>query len=215
MKLHHTYQQYSTGHLTLEEAAEQLGKTPKNLKIALTKSGKRLSKAFKVLDGIADGRINTSDAAEVLGVTPREVNRLVHTWNVTRPVTKPSDKTVMPLRADLKWKLRKQQALRFISGELEIWEAGDNAGVSFRMMYRWASDLLKKHLEMHTRELHAMSSIERRRISLHIEDAERFEDNEIRVLNEIVAGRIELEQEALDRAIEQRAQRKVANGAHR
>lgn len=198
MKLLDIYTALEHREIDQEQAARLLNLTMKQLKFRLTRWGHRLPLLLSVLDKIKEDRITRDEAAQALQVTGREINQLMRSWNVDRPI---KEYVVNRAKAEVKWEIRKRFALDFISGHMELMEAAEGAGVSDRQMRRWVSELLNKHFQMPWGDLRELDSAKRARLAEEIEKAENLELERQQTLNSIAKGKKTLESEALDRVI--------------
>lgn len=205
MNLLDVYNMLQKNEITPDVAATALGLTPKDLKFRLTRYGVRLPLVLATLDRIRHDTMTRDEAAQALSLGVREVNQLMQTWKVRRPL-KPY--IVQRSISKVKWEVRKKFAIEFIAGTCTLDDASENAGVSTRQMRRWVSDLLKAHFEMPFKDLHRLSLPRRARLADEIEEAEGLELAKQQVLNEIAHGKRTLAEEALVRIMARRARRK-------
>lgn len=195
------YTLQSSGRMTEQEVADALNIPLRSYRIRCTKWGHRFPLMLTVLDKIAADSITRSEAAETLGVSVRQVNKLSESWKVQRPV---KEYLIERTRSKVKWEIRKKHAIDFISGSMPLDEAAERSGVSTRMMRRWVSDLLMKHFEMPWKDLVKLPDSRRRRLAQTIEDAEGLELAKQNVLNAIARGDKTLHEEALERVAARR-----------
>lgn len=186
MKLIEIYTMMERGDLSEDETARVLNMSVRNLRFRLTKWGHRLPLLLSTLDKIREDKISRVDAAEVLQVTPREINHLMNSWKITRPI---KGYLIDRAKADVKWEVRKKFAIDFIAGHLEMDDAAVAADVSPRQMRRWVSDLLMTHFEMPYKDLKQVSNPQRLRLAREIERAEGLEDAKQRVIDAISLAR--------------------------
>ena len=181
---------------------------PNILKFRMTKFGHRLPLVLATLDKIRNDEITRPEAAEVLGVTTRQINHLMNNWKVERPL-----KAYLVTRqaSKIKWELRKKYAIDFIAGTIDINQAAEAAKCSDRQMRRWVSELLMKHYEMPFKDLKLVQDRRRIRLAQEIEEAEGIELAKQRVLEAISDGKKAIEDEAFDRVLAKK-RRKVPNG---
>lgn len=198
MRLLEVYSMMESGQLSHVEAAEALNMSPKILKFRMTKFGHRLPLVLSTLDKIRHDEIGRPEAAEVLGVTVRQVNHLMNNWHVERPL-----KAYLVTRAasKVKWELRKKFAIDFIAGNINIEQAAEAAKCSTRQMRRWVSELLTKHYEMPFKDLKLVPDRRRSRLANEIEEAEGIELAKQRVLDAIADGKKAIQEEAFDRVL--------------
>ena len=184
--------------LTINEAAQALKMTPVGLKQRITKHGTKLPTLLATLDQIAADQVSREEAAKALGVSIREVNFLMKSWKVVRPI-KPY--LVTRTASKVKWEVRKKLAIDFISGATPIEEAAEFAGVSERQMRRWVSNLVRHHYGMFWKELVDLPESKRRRIASELEVKEGLELSKQQALLPIYQGNKTVHEEALDRVI--------------
>jgi hypothetical protein len=191
--------------INLSEAAKALGMTDRDLKFRLTRHGARLPGILTVLDRIRRDEITRDNAATYLNVSVREVNQLMKTWRVSRPL---KQYLVDRAAAKVKWEVRKKFAIEFIAAQSTIEDAAENAGVSQRQMRRWVSDLLDKHYGMVFKDLRRLTEVRRRRLADEIETAEGLELAKQQMVKAIADGKRSITDEALDRVLARKARRK-------
>lgn len=205
-KLWNTFRAYKRGTITEEQAAEAFGLTVKSFRFRQSALGDRFELTLKTLDKIRDDDISRDQAAEVLGTQVRQVNYLMNSWGVKRPL---KDYPVVRTASKVKWELRKKCAIDYIAGDSEIEVAAERAGCSTRQMRRWVSELLKKHFEMEFIDLRRLTDTRKRRIADEIETAEGLELAKQQVLNAISRGEKSVREEALERVLAKRKNRGV------
>jgi len=201
MTLLEIYNLVQTKEITETEAAAALELPLAQFRMRKTKWGHRLPLMFSVLDKVRDDGITRDGAAEALQVTVREINKLMTSWNVTRPI-KPY--LLQREASKVKWEVRKKFAIDFIHGSTTVDEAAESAEVDPRQMRRWVSGLLMKHFEMPWKDLVKMPLNRRRRLAQEIEDAEGFEMSKQNLVNSIARGDKTLQDEALERVTAKR-----------
>lgn len=204
MNLLDVYNLFDKGDITQEEAASTLGMTLKTFRFRCTKWGHRLPLLLAILDKIKEDKITREEAAVALSVTAREVNQLMKSWNISRPV---KEYALNKAKAEVKWEIRKRYAIDFIAGSSDIDDAAERAEVSVRQMRRWVSDLINKHFGMVWGDLKLLSNAKRKSLALEVEKAENLELERQQTLNAIASGRKTLESEALDRALTRKKKR--------
>lgn len=204
MNLLDVYNLFDKGDITQEEAASTLGMTLKTFRFRCTKWGHRLPLLLAILDKIKEDKITREEAAVALSVTAREVNQLMKSWNISRPV---KEYALNKAKAEVKWEIRKRYAIDFIAGSSDIDDAAERAEVSVRQMRRWVSDLINKHFGMVWGDLKLLSNAKRKALALEVEKAENLELERQQTLNAIASGRKTLESEALDRALTRKKKR--------
>ena len=202
MNLLDVYNLLSQGEITDEQAANTFGFTVENFRYRVAKWKHRLPLMLATLDKIATDAISREEAAETLEVTERQVNKLMESWKVVRPL-----KTYLVVRAStqIKWEIHMKFAIEVISGSAEFPDAAEGAGISIRQMRRWVSNLLKKHYEMPYKDLLGLSLTRRRRLADEIERAEHLELSKMQVLKSIADGKLSREEEALNRVLSKRS----------
>jgi hypothetical protein len=188
--------------LTVEEAAKLLGFEPQEFQRRIGIWGARIDDLFKIFDMIQNDEISRSEAAITLGVGVREVNHLMQSWGVRRPL---KEYLVRKAEVSVKWELHKKWAIGFIADEYSIEEAALGANLSTRQMRRWIAELLNKHYEMVYKDLKELSLARRRRLADEMETAEGIELSKRKVLESISRGERSLEQEALERVLSKRS----------
>ena len=186
------------GDISFEEAAEAFGIAPRDLKFRSTRWNHRLPLLLAMLDRIRKDEISRDDAAAVLGVTTRQINHLMNTWKVERPV---KEYLIERATAKVKWEVRKKFAIDYIAGTLDLDKAAEAAGVSVRQMRRWVSELLIKHFEMPFKDLKQVSMNRRTRLANEVEVAEGLEREKLRVADAISTGDRTLKEEAVERVL--------------
>lgn len=201
MNLMDIYNLMVTRQLTEEEVAKVLGFTPTTFKLRCAKWGHRLPLLLATLDKIRRDEISRDEAAETLNVSVRNVNALMKSWNVSRPLR---NYIVDRTASKVKWEIRKKFAIEYIADQCTIEEAAENAGVSTRQIRRWVSELLDKHFGMVFKDLAQVASHKRKRLADDIEVAEGLELAKQNVLNQIVKGQKTVREEALDRVLARR-----------
>lgn len=204
MTLLDVYNLLQNHEITYAEASKALGLTERDLKFRVTRYGVRLPMVLATLDCIRRDEIKRDGAAQALSVSVREVNNLMRTWRVRRPLKK---YLITRTASKVKWEVRKKFAIEFISGTCTIDDAAESADVSTRQMRRWVSEPLEKHFEMPFKDVRTLSLPKRKRLADEIETAEGLEMAKQQVLNEIVSGRRSLADEAIERVMARRARR--------
>jgi transposase len=207
MPLLNAYLQYTRNKLTLEELAEFYGLTVRDMKFRISRYGDDLPKVLDVLDRIGRNAISRTEAAEELGKSARQVNALMESWKVKRPI---SDYLVTNEAADLKWVVRKKWAIDYIAGGVNIEDAAASAGVSSRQMRRWVSELLIKHYQMPFKDLATVPERKRSKLALEIETAEGIEYAERELVLTVARGEKTIEQIALEIVKSKKKQREKA-----
>lgn len=178
-----------------------LGFTEADLKRRLTVWGDRSKDLFEVLDLIQKDEITRTEASQRLKVGVREINHLMSSWGVRRPL---KDYLVTKYAASVKWELHKKWAIGFIADEYTIEDAALGAGLSTRQMRRWIADLVDKHYGMVFKDLKGLTLARRRRLADEMETAEGIELAKRKVLESISRGERSLKDEALERVLSKR-----------
>lgn len=205
MKLTESFKLFKENKITLEEAAAKMNLTPKDLKFRITVNGDKLPTLLKTLERIQENEITRGEASQLLNVSPRQINQLMKTWKVERPL---SEYLVTKEQAALKWMMRKRWAIEFVAGTVKIEDAAQEADVSERQIRRWVSELLDKHMGMVFKDLNTLSTKKRFRIANEIETAEGIEYAEQQMLKAISNGDATLNQLATEKAQANRRRRK-------
>ena len=141
MSLAFLYRQFDNGELSETEVAREFGFTLKMFRSRLTKWGDRIKLMLTVLDQIMADEMTRDEAAIQLEVTVRDINKLMVSWQVGRPVKAYKQRRA---RSKLKWIIRQAFAIMFIRGSMTLSAAAASGSVSERQMRRWISDLLGK-----------------------------------------------------------------------
>jgi len=202
MNLLDVYNLLVTKEITEEQAANTLGITVTDLRFRLTRHGHRLPLVLATLDKIGNDSISRIDAAEVLGLSKREINKLMVSWQIKRPM---KENVIDRQVSKIKWEIRKKYAIDFIAGGDDIETVAEQASVSSRQMRRWVSGLLEEHFQMTYKEMMSLTDARRRRLADEIETAENLELAKQQVLKSIADGKVSLEEEALKRLMSKRS----------
>ena len=157
------------------------------------------------LDQIVAGAIDRNNAAKTLEVSTRQVNKLMESWSVQRPL---KNYLVVRAASNLKWDIRKTFAIDYIAGRETLENAAAGAGVSGRQMRRWVVDLLKEHLGIVFKDLGKLSEALRRSISRQILAGEEIDSTTQQKVLEIASGKVSIEDEALARVLLKRKKRR-------
>lgn len=206
MKLLDVYNLIEQGQVTDEQAAEALDLSHRQWEMRKKKWGHRLPLLFSILDKIKEDKITRLEAAQILGTTERNVNSLMQSWGVVRPL-KPY--LVARAAAEVKWEIRKKMAIDFIAGATTIEDAAEGAEVSDRQMRRWVSELLHKHFGMVFKDLKPLQLRRRQRLAEEVEEAERLELAKQQQLKAVLSGQKTIQEEALERAVARRESRRA------
>lgn len=182
--------------ITLEEAASAFNFTVTDMKFRLTKWGHRLPLLLATLDKIRENELSRGEAAATLSVTPRQINQLMKTWSIVRPIP---DYVVRNTLTEIKWEIRKKYAIEFIAGSCTLEEASDNAEVSTRQMRRWVAELLHKHFGMVFKDLKELTESKKKRVADEIEASEGLEYAKQSVIRAISRGESTMMEEAAAR----------------
>lgn len=196
MNLIDIYNALQKGDITTEEAAQALGFTHTDMKFRITRWGHRLPLLLATLDKIRAGTVGRGEAAKTIGVSLRQMNHLMQTWKVHRPIAK---YVVNHTLAEVKWEIRKKYAVDYIAGGVTIEEAAERASVSTRQIRRWVSELLRKHFSMVWKDLKEVPMHRRARLATEIERAEGLEYGKQAVIQAISRGDTTLFDEAANR----------------
>lgn len=187
--------------ITVEQAAIALELPVRDLRFRLSRWGDRLPLLLSTLQKIKEGSLARDDAARTLGCSVRQVNYLMETWKVSRPLPQ---YIVTRTASKVKWELRKKFAIEYIAGQSTIEDAAEAAQVSDRQMRRWVSELLRKHYGMVFKDLKELSERKRMRLADEIETAEGLELAKQNVLKALADGKKTIEEEALERVLSKR-----------
>ena len=204
MNLLDIYSLLEKGELTQEEAAKALDLTEADLKYRLTRWGHRLPLMLATLDKIKADRITRAAAAELLNVTPREINNLMNNWSVKRPI---KEYAITRETSKVKWEIRKKFAIEYIAGQSTLEDAAARACVSERQIRRWVADLLAKHFQLQWKDHAKLSLQQMTRMADEIERKENLEMTKINTINSIACGAKTEQEEALDRILATKAKR--------
>lgn len=196
MKLLDLYSLHSSGQVTDAEVASALGITPKSWRIRLTKQGHRLPMVLDVLDKISIGTISRDEASVALSVDVRNVNALMRSWEVQRPIT---TDVVRRVAAKVKWEVRKKCAIDYIAGTLNLGSAAESSKISDRQVRRWVSDLLRKHYDMPFKDLKQVELTRRVKIARDIQQAEDLEEQKMNMMRAVFNGTRSVTDEAFER----------------
>lgn len=204
MNLIDIYSMLQRKEITIQDASKALEVTESNLKYRLTRWGNRLPLLLVTLDRIRNDGIPRSEAAANLGVSNRQVNALMNTWHVHRPLP-----TYLVERAasSVRWEIHKKYATDFIADSVTIEQAAESAHISPRQMRRKVSELLDKHFGMVFKDLEHLALHKRKRLADEIETAEGIEVVKAQVLKAIAEGKKSLHEEAFKRVIAKRSVR--------
>lgn len=201
------YTSLQSSEITFEEAAKRFGLTETDLRFRLTVWGRRLPRLLKVLDKICADTVSRAEAAEQLGVSPRQVNKLQESWNVLRPI---KAYRIDRAATKIKWELHKKCAIEVIDGSSNFISAAESAQLSPRQMRRRVATLLLDHSQMSYKDLKSLSASKRRRIADHIEVAENFELCEQADMRLIASGKVSLRDVAFKKVLSTDERRKTA-----
>lgn len=204
MRLHQVYTMWLHKKLDDEETAKQLGMTATDWRFRVSRYGRRLPIVLKTLDRIASDEITRSEAAQILGVTERQVNHLSKNWSIERPI---KAYVINKAVTSVKWELRKRFAIEVIAGTEDFESAAEKSGISTRQLRRWVADLLEKHYQMVYKDLKTLSMRRRGRLADDIEQTEGLEVAKINVLNEVARGERAIEEVAMERVLSKRSLR--------
>ena len=201
----HVYNLMNMGEITQAQAAQALGYSEENLKWRLSRHGNRIPLILATLDKIHAAKITRLEAAEVLGVSTRQVNKLMESWKIVRPLNPTMPYLVNRAESEVKFERRKHFAIEFIAGKLNFEKAAEAADCSTRQIRRWVSDLLEKHFEMPYKDLVDLELPKRARLASEIRTAEQLEKAKQSVINAIADGHLDAKDEAINRVLAKRS----------
>lgn len=205
MNLLHVYNLLNTGEISHAQAAEAFGFTEQSLTFRMTRHGDRLPLILAVLDQIKADKISRIEAAERLGVSDRQINKLMESWSAQREIDLTKSYLVGRAASKVKWEVRKNAAIDFIEGKLNFEMAAETANCSTRQIRRWVDDLLKKHYEMPYKDLLTLSMTKRARLAQEIRTAEGLEKAKQEMAIAIADGRTTVKDEAIKRVLAKRS----------
>jgi hypothetical protein len=196
MSLFKTYYQYTQGEITELEAADQFGITVRDLRFRITRLGEDLPQRLSVLDRISANEISREEAASILGITTRQVNKSQETWSVGRPLALYLiDKAV----SKAKWEIAKNFAIEFIGDYMTLDQAAEAAKMDTRNMRRWVQKLMTAHFKIPYTELKKLSLNRRREMAKEIRDKEGLGLAKKRVIDEVAKGELDIKKLAEER----------------
>lgn len=176
---------FERGDIKLTEATETLGaRTASDVLKSLTAYREHLPYLIAMSDRLSVQHEKASDRtallaeiAERLGVTLRQVNRLMRNTNIITP--SPYQAMMRKFRAEEakeKWRVRFDCALSVIAGLDKMDTAAEIAEVSSRQMYRWVNKLLDTQF-IKLKEVRQLQMYRRKEIADQIEQTqgEHFE----------------------------------------
>jgi hypothetical protein len=198
MKLLTIYTLLDSKEITDEEAALALGLTDSEWRQRRARWGARLPLLFGVLDRIRDDTITRDEAADVLQTSVRNVNALMKSWHVARPL---KEYLIQREAAKVKFEIRKKAAIDFIAGADDIETAAVAGDCSTRQIRRWVSDLLGKHFNMVWKDLKGLRPHRRERLAREIERMENLEVAKQAALDQIRRGSKSVHEEAIERIL--------------
>jgi len=196
MSLYDVYSQYNQGKITEEEAASQFGLTLRDFRFRKSRFGERLPQVLKVLDQIAADEISRSDAAALLQVEGRTINRLQQSWSTVRPVKEYKVKEAV---AAIKWEIHKKYACEYIADRITLEEAAEKTNTSTRQVRRWITKLIVKHFGITFKDLADINWMRRRKMADQIEEAEGLESSKQQLLEAVAEGDMAIEELAAER----------------
>jgi hypothetical protein len=198
MNLLEVYAALRSNRIDEKGAANAFGVSVRSLRFAMSRHGARFPGLLATLDAIRNDEITRDEAAENLGVSVRQVNNLMLTWKVKRPL-----RTYLVRRkvSEMKWEIRKTFAIEYISGKCSIEEAAEEAEVSSRQMRRWVSDLLHEHFGLKFVDLKRLSDGKRERLAREIEAAESLDLARQQALKALLRQKKSLEETAIDQLL--------------
>ncbi len=124
-----------------------------------------------------DRRVIVEEVATKLGITVRQVNRMMKNTNIVTPSPyKFMMRQLKEVEAKEKWRTRFECALSVIAGADKMEDAAERSEVTTRQMYRWVNKLLDTQ-EIKLRDLRKLQIYRRKEIADHIEQTqgEHFE----------------------------------------
>jgi hypothetical protein len=198
MDLLDIYASMQRGGIDADGAAKLFGLHERAMSIRISRWGHRLPLMLSLMDKLKRAEVTTAEAADVLSVSTREINRLMKSWNVRRPI---KSYRLTKAASAVKWELRKKYAIDYIAGSINIEEAAMSADVTSRQMRRWVTDLLKTHRAIAWKDLKRLSNRQRWRLAGDIETAESLEMSKQQVLQSITYGQTTINEVALERVV--------------
>jgi len=190
------YRELVSQKIDLGTAASRYGISTKGLKSRLTKWGNSMPLVLMTLDRIVADAISRDEAAKLLNVTPRNINKLMESWSVQRPV---KDYLVNRTISALKWDVRIKYAIDYISGTTSLDVAASGAGISTRQVRRWVTDLLHDYHGIVFKDLAKLAPDVRSRVGKIIGAGQKIDDESERLILAISSDRVKLETEARKR----------------
>ena len=191
--------------ISAAEAAQIYAISPSDFQLRLSRNGNHLPLILKSLDRVATGHLSSNELSVILGVSVRQCNALIKSWNVTRPAKCLPEYLVERTASKVKWEIRKKYAIDYIAGGASIADSAANAGVSTRQMRRWVSELLARHAsKTHVvafSDLRAISPTKRRRLADQVEVREGLDRDKQAAVREIVSGERLLRDVATERVL--------------
>lgn len=166
--------------ITLSQAADLLeSRTPSDVMKSLVAYRAHLPYLIEMSDRLSlrphtqnERRQVIEEISQRLGVTPRQVNRMMKGTNVITPATyKSYIRQLAAQEANEKWRVRFNCALSVIAGLDRMDDAAERAEVSSRQMYRWVNKLLFTQ-EITLRELGKLTVGKRKTIADRIEETQ-------------------------------------------
>ena len=166
--------------ITIENAAEHLNTSPRRVKQMVSYWGSRAGLLKRTLDKM-DREFPSRDAysaalhsaAEQLGITRRQLNRLLNKYELPRNAINSgdtrADREETHEKALEKWEMRSKAAVSFISGAETVETAAQYAEISPRQLYRWVKKLLAAR-GVEILDLRKMTLYQRRRLATQVEE---------------------------------------------
>ena len=198
MTLTDIYRRFASGEIDRAMAAAEFGISERALTIRIGRRGDKLVFLLSTLDRIVADEIDRDEAARILGVSTRQVNKDMERWGVQRPL---KEYLVHRELTSLKWDSCKKHAVDFIAGSTTLKSAAAGANQSERQMRRWISKLLGEYDGIVFKDLEKISDPLRCRLAKNIMTGEQIDVATQKVLTEIAAGRLRAEDEALARVL--------------
>lgn len=190
------YRELVSEKIDLATAASRYGISTKGLKSRLTKWGDSMPLLLMTLDRIVADAISRDEAAKILNVSTRNINKLMESWSVQRPI---KEYLVNRTISTLKWDVRMKYAIDYISGSTGLDAAASSAGISTRQVRRWVTDLLQYYHDIVFKDLAKLPPDVRFRVGKIIGAGEKIDDESERLILAIASDRVKLEAEARKR----------------
>lgn len=170
------YLRYTNGLITIQAAATEFGFKEAGMMIRIAKHENKLLQTLQTLDEIVENRISREQAALRLSITTRQVNSLMKSWGVARPI---SLRKVQESSSELKWDVRTTFAILYIGGTLNLSRSAYYAGIGERQMRRWISDLLLTYCQLTYKELSKLEMTKRSEVSVCVKVAKHISEADL------------------------------------